>query len=162
MAHHLDPPIARQDVRLDITDLYLFRSETGTVFVINVCHSIAGDIPTPGYHPEGMYEFKADLNGDAVEELTCRSTFEERDPAGKQRFASRRLTGADAVDPHAPGTVVTQGITGQTATTAFGLRPCYSSANETSTKKRWSVSSERFTPLFKVARLLIPFFTRMG
>jgi hypothetical protein len=48
MAHHLDSPIARQDVRLDITDLYLFRGETGTVFVINVCHSIAGDIPTPG------------------------------------------------------------------------------------------------------------------
>jgi hypothetical protein len=32
--------------------------------------TIAGDIPTPGYHPEGIYEFKADLNGDAVEELT--------------------------------------------------------------------------------------------
>jgi hypothetical protein len=70
MAHHLDSRIARQDVRLDITDLYLFRGETGTVFVINVCHSIAGDIPTPGHHPEGIYEFKADLNGDAVEELT--------------------------------------------------------------------------------------------
>jgi hypothetical protein len=40
------------------------------VFVINVCDSIAGDIPTPGYHPEGIYEFKADLNGDVVEELT--------------------------------------------------------------------------------------------
>ena len=42
MSHHLDSPIARQDVRLDITDLYVFRGETGTVFVINVCHSIAG------------------------------------------------------------------------------------------------------------------------
>ena len=42
MSHHLDSPIARQDIRLDITDLYVFRGETGTVFVINVCHSIAG------------------------------------------------------------------------------------------------------------------------
>ncbi len=25
MSHHLDSPIARQDVRLDITDLYVFR-----------------------------------------------------------------------------------------------------------------------------------------
>ena len=58
MSHHLDCPIARQDVRLDITDLYLFRGEIGTVFIINVCHSIAGNIPVPGYHPEGMYEFK--------------------------------------------------------------------------------------------------------
>ena len=34
MSHHLDSPLARQDVRLDITDLYVFRGETGTVFVI--------------------------------------------------------------------------------------------------------------------------------
>ena len=39
MSHHLDSPIARQDVRLDITDLYAFRGQVGTVFVINVCHS---------------------------------------------------------------------------------------------------------------------------
>jgi hypothetical protein len=62
MSHHLDSPIARQDVRLDITDLYLFDGQTGTVFVINVCHSL-GDPPVPGYHPEGMYEFKIDLDG---------------------------------------------------------------------------------------------------
>jgi hypothetical protein len=42
MSHHLDSPIARQDVRLDITDLYVCRGETGPVFAINVCHSIAG------------------------------------------------------------------------------------------------------------------------
>ncbi len=83
MSHHLDSPIARQDVRLDITDLYVFRGETGTVFTMNVCHSIAGGIPVPGYHPEGMYEFKIDLDGDAVEELTYRITFGERDTAGK-------------------------------------------------------------------------------
>ena len=34
MSHHLDSPLARQDIRLDITDLYLFRGEIGTVFVI--------------------------------------------------------------------------------------------------------------------------------
>jgi hypothetical protein len=58
MSHHLDSPIARQDIRLDITDLYVFPGETGTVFVIDLCHSIFGPIPAPGYHPEGMYEFK--------------------------------------------------------------------------------------------------------
>ncbi|WP_407154879.1 hypothetical protein [Bradyrhizobium sp. STM 3557] len=65
MSHHLDSPIARQDARLDITDLYCFRGERGTVLIINVCHSIAGQIPTSGFHPEGMYEFKIDLNEDA-------------------------------------------------------------------------------------------------
>ena len=47
MSHHLDSPLARQDVRLDITDLYVFRGETGTVFVINVCHSIANPPSQP-------------------------------------------------------------------------------------------------------------------
>ncbi len=42
MSHHLDSPLARQDVRLDITDLYVFRGETGTAFAITVCHPLAG------------------------------------------------------------------------------------------------------------------------
>jgi hypothetical protein len=122
MSHHLDSPIARQDIRLDITDLYVFRGEVGTVFVINVCHSIAGEIPAPGYHPEGMYEIKIDLNRDAVEELTYRLTFDPRDVAGKQRYVLRRIAGAAATDPHSTGTVVCQGTTGEIVTTSSGLR----------------------------------------
>ncbi len=122
MSHHLDSPIARQDIRLDITDLYVFRGETGTVFAINVCHSIFGPIPAPGYHPEGMYEFKIDLNGDAVEDLTYRFKFKERDPLGNQAYTVERLTGADAIDPSVSGTVVAQGATGEFVRTASGLR----------------------------------------
>jgi hypothetical protein len=122
MSHHLDSPIARQDIRLDITDLYCFRGETGTVFVINVCHSIAGEVPVPGYHPEGFYEFKVDLNRDAVEELTYRIAFDERDAAGKQRFVLRRIAGSDAVLPHAQGDVIAQGSTDEIVTTAAGVR----------------------------------------
>ena len=122
MSHHLDSPIARQDIRLDITDLYVFRGETGTVFVINVCHSIAGPIPAPGWHPEGMYEFKVDLNGDAVEDITYRLTFDERDQHGRQRYIVRCIRDAQAVGPHAAGTVVAQGTTGETTTTAVGVR----------------------------------------
>jgi hypothetical protein len=36
MSHHLDSPLAQQDVRLDITDLYVFRGDDGTVFAMNV------------------------------------------------------------------------------------------------------------------------------
>lgn len=122
MSHHLDSPIARQDIRLDITDLYVFRGERGTVFAINVCHSIAGPIPEPGYHPEGMYEFKIDLNGDAIEDITYRFKFDKRDGRGQQRYVLRRITGADAVDPDAAGDVVAEGITGKTTTTETGLR----------------------------------------
>jgi hypothetical protein len=122
MSHHPDSPIARKDVRLDITDLYVFRGETGTALVINLCPSIAGNIPIPGYHPEGRYEFKIDLNDDAIEELTFRVTFDPRDLAGKQRFVLRRITGADAAEQSAAGTVIAQGVTGEAVTTAAGVR----------------------------------------
>src|SRR5579862_620181 len=122
MSHHLDSPIARKDVRLDITDLYVFSGETGTAFVINVCPSIAGDIPIPGYHPEGRYEFKIDLNDDAIEDLTYRITFDQRDFAGNQRFVLRRITGTDAAEQNAVGTVVLQGATGEAVTTPAGVR----------------------------------------
>ena len=122
MSHHLDSPIARQDIRLDITDVYLFRGERGTVFVINVCHSIAGPIASPGYHPEGMYEFKIDLDGDAIEDVTYRINFDARDANGSQRFVLRCIRGAGAVDPHAAGTVIAQGTTGEPVVTSTGLR----------------------------------------
>jgi hypothetical protein len=122
MSHHLDSPIARQDIRLDITDLYVFRGQIGTVFAINVCHSIFGPIPVPGYHPEGMYEFKIDRNRDAIEDITYRFTFAERDSNGQQKYVLRRLTGPEAVDPHAPGTVIAEGSTGETINTPTGLR----------------------------------------
>jgi hypothetical protein len=122
MSHHLDSPIARQDIRLDITDLYVFRGEIGTVFVINVCHSIFGPIPAPGYHPEGMYEFKVDLNGDAVEDITYRITFDERDKLGKQRYGLRCIRGGEAVNPDAAGTVLAQDATGEGVATAAGVR----------------------------------------
>ncbi len=122
MSHHLDSPLARQDIRLDITDLYVFRGEVGTVFVINVCHSIFGPVPVPGYHPEGMYEFKVDCDGDAIEDLTYRITFDQRDSAGRQRFTLRRLVGKDARDPHAAGVMLVEGATGDTAAGPNGLR----------------------------------------
>ena len=90
--------------------------------MIDLCHSIFGPIPVPGYHPEGMYEFKIDLNGDAVEDLTYRFTFDERDAHGKQRYVVRRITGADAANPDAAGTVVALGTAGEIVTTPDGLR----------------------------------------
>lgn len=122
MSHHLDSPIARQDIRLDITDLYVFKGELGTVLAINVCHSIFGPIPAPGYHPEGMYEFKIDFDGDAVEDLTYRLTFDERDAQGKQRFTLREIKGKEAANQEAPGTVLGAGITDETASTESGIR----------------------------------------
>jgi hypothetical protein len=122
MSHHLDSPIALQDLRLDLTDLYAFKGEKGTVLVVNTCSSVTGEVPTPGFHPEGMYEFKIDLDGDAVEDLTYRFTFDERDAAGKQRFVVHRIAGRDAMDPNAAGVMLAEGVTGETVVTPSGLR----------------------------------------
>jgi hypothetical protein len=122
VSHHLDSPLARQDVRLDITDLYAFRGERGTVLAINVCHSIAPDVKVPGYHPEGRYELKADLDGDHVEDVTFRFSFGERDADGLQDVRLVRLDGADARDPHAAGTLLVAGRTEQTLESPGGLR----------------------------------------
>lgn len=122
MSHHLNSPIARQDVRLDITDLYVFRGESGTALVINLCHSIAGAVPEPGFHPEGMYEFKIDLDGDAIEDITYRFKFDKRGAHGQQRYALSAIIGADAVDPDRPGKLIAEGITGKAMVAESGLR----------------------------------------
>jgi hypothetical protein len=122
MSHHLDSPLARQDVRLDITDLYVFRGTEGTVFVVNVNSSLAGPDAPQGFHPEAQYLIKIDLDGTAVEGLAYRCTFGERDAGGQQTVELRRLAGRDAQDPTAIGTVLAQGETGTTMMGIGGLR----------------------------------------
>ena len=105
MAHHLDSPNARKDVRLDISDFYPFRGEQGTVFVMNVNHSIATQVTgkqvPKGFHPEARYEFKIDTDSDAVEDLSYRLTLGPLDANGSQALELRRLTSAEASDAHA-------------------------------------------------------------
>lgn len=122
MSHHLDSPLARQDIRLDITDLYVFGGQTGTVLIINVCHSLGGEVAVPGFHPEARYEFKVDLDGDAVEDITYRVTFGESSAFGGQSFSVHRISGLAAVDPSAPGVPVAQGHSGTAITSAHGVR----------------------------------------
>jgi hypothetical protein len=110
MSHHLDSPEARSDARLNITDYYVFRGETGTVFAIDVNPSIAGPDAPKGFHPEGKYEFRIDGDGDLIPELIYRLTFGERDDAGQQSVELRRLTGADIDDELAAGTLLAQGV----------------------------------------------------
>jgi hypothetical protein len=121
MSHHLDSPLARQDVRLDITDMYVFRGETGTALVMDVSHSL-GEPAVPGFHPEGKYEFKIDTDGDHVEDVTYRFVFDERDAAGKQRFVLRKLTGPEAANDFADGQVIAQGVQGEEVTGSDGVR----------------------------------------
>lgn len=118
MSHHLDSPEARQDPRLDISDVYVFRGATGTVFVMNT-NPLSGN---GGFHPEALYEFKVDTDGDAVEDLTFRVTFGTPYPAGQQRIELRYLEGHAARDRDANGRLVAQGMTGEDSPGVGGMR----------------------------------------
>lgn len=61
MSHHLDTPLARQNGRLYIDDLYVFPGQDSTVLVMDVNSTITGPDVTPGLHPEARYEFKVHL-----------------------------------------------------------------------------------------------------
>ncbi|KRD06996.1 hypothetical protein ASE48_13790 [Mycobacterium sp. Root265] len=129
MSHHLDSPTARQDVRLDITDLYVFDGDGGTALMLNVCHSLGG-ATTPGFHPEGRYEFKIDLNGDSTEDLTYRATFTETDTQGRQNFTIHRIAGAAATDPFAEGVLILSGHTNGPVETDSGARAWAAKVND--------------------------------
>ncbi|MCG5216470.1 DUF4331 family protein [Streptosporangium soli] len=118
MSHHLDSPLARQDKRLDISDVYLFRGTSGTVFVINV-NPLSG---SDGFHPEALYEFKVDADGDAVEDITYRATFGPGEADGRQSIELRRLEGPDARNRDATGVIVATGRTDEEIVGEDGVR----------------------------------------
>jgi hypothetical protein len=127
MSHHLDSPQARADVRLDITDYYLFRGQTGTVFAVNIDPSIAGPDAPRGFHPDARYEFRIDADDDQIPDLTYRLAFGPADQAGCQAVELRRLTGQDAdADPNEvlaePGEVLARGRTGTAVDGARGVK----------------------------------------
>jgi len=122
MSHHLDSPLAREDTRLDITDVYLFRGTTGTVFVMNSNSSIADRKYPEHFHPEALYEFKVDTDGDAVEDVTFRVSFGPGETDGRQALKLRRLDGAASQDRKAEGVVLAQGHTDEHITGQNGVR----------------------------------------
>jgi hypothetical protein len=122
MSHHLDSPAARADARLNISDVYVFRGERGTVLVMDVCSESAGPEAPKGFHPEARYEFKIDSTGDAVEDLAFRITFGARETDGTQAVELRRIVGSQAADDSAEGTVLLVGMVGRTLSAEGGLR----------------------------------------
>ncbi len=114
MSHHLDSPASRRDPRLNVTDTYVFDGDRGTTLAMMLNTSLAGKDRVPGFHPEARYEFKIHF-GEERESLTYRITFDEADTDGTQAMTVNRLTGADAQDDGASGTVIAQGRTGAVA-----------------------------------------------
>ncbi len=117
MSHHLDTPLARQNGRLYIDDLYVFRGVGSTVLIMDVNSTVTGPDIQDGLHPEGRYEIKVHVDGADHEGLTLRVTAEgEPDRDGVQAVSLRTLTGDEARDDDATGTLVVRGCTGEGAT----------------------------------------------
>jgi hypothetical protein len=88
MSHHASGPnfgFPRGDARLDMTDLYAFlkKGDAGkSIIVLNVHPSFRLDSPEPTtsepFKPGALYEFKIDINGDALADLGCSLQFAVR------------------------------------------------------------------------------------
>ncbi|MEU8081007.1 DUF4331 family protein [Catellatospora citrea] len=114
MSHHLDTPLARQNGRLYIDDLYVFQGDASTVFIVDVNSTITGPDVQAGLHPEARYEFKVHVDDGAFEELTLRIAADgEPDAGGRQTITVRSLTGDEARDDSAEGTLLASGRTGE-------------------------------------------------
>lgn len=134
MSPNLGSPPAREDPRLNITDLFTFKGETGTVLVMGVNTSLA--CGEPGFHPDGRYEFKIHLDDSPTETMTLRFEFgdAESDPATAtatattttttttQGWSAFRLDGMVARDDAADGELVLEGTTSVAAASTTGIR----------------------------------------
>ena len=115
MSHHLDTPLARQNGQLYTDDLYVFPGDETTVFVMDVNSTITGPDVQPGFHPEARYEIKVHFDGADYEELTYRVSFDKATAGRGQPFRVHVLTGDEARDDGATGTLVVEGETGRPA-----------------------------------------------
>ncbi len=117
MSHHASGPnfgFPRDDARLDMTDLYAFAKPGDpdkSILILNVHPSFRLDSPKPTttepFKPGALYEFKIDINGDAVADI-CYSVQFASSENGKQTATVRRTLGAQAVGIGDEGEVIVE------------------------------------------------------
>lgn len=122
VSHHLDVPAAREDGRVDLCDLYVFDGgEPDTTVLIMTVDPDAGVTSPTSFHPDVVYEFKLDTNGDAIEEVSYRIRFGESDANGDQPITVLRAEGERAQNG-ADGEPLAQGKTNEEVSLATGGR----------------------------------------
>ena len=116
-ADHLDAPSAKADHRVDITDIYVFRTgSTGTALVLNV-DGLMSPASTRGaiFRRNTLYELKVDTNGNGSADIAYRVRFgtptTHGDGTRSQPYTVRRATGAAARRNEWTGPVVATGVT---------------------------------------------------
>jgi hypothetical protein len=141
MSHHFDTKLAKEDPSLNLCDFYLFEGPSGkTVMAMTVNPDVGLSAPDT-LHPEGLYAFRFDLNGDAKEEVTFKFRFGEprhRDGSAHahiQPFVVRKATGDDALRGDA-GESLVEGETGSVATDSGSSCVCWD-CSRSICGKRW-------------------------
>lgn len=139
MSHHFDTKLAREDPSLNLCDFYLFDGPSGKTVMAMTVNPDAGLSAPDTLHPEGLYAFRFDLNGDAREAVTFKFRFGEprhgygSEHAGLGSFVVRKATGRDALRGDA-GESLVEGETGSVATNSeirayVGIAPELFAAN---------------------------------
>jgi hypothetical protein len=115
-ADHLDAPGVKKDARIDVTDIYAFKSKGGTTLVMNVNPLTSpADTKTAKFRVSTIYQFNIDTNLDAYADIAYRVRFSNTRTTSNgtvvQDYTIKRATGADARINRWNGTVVDTGRT---------------------------------------------------
>ncbi len=123
MSHHIDSPAAKEDGRVDITDIYVFAGEAAnTTVLIMAVNPLAGELSPTTFRSGALYDFKIDTNADIIEDIDYRITFGEPDSSGIQRIDLRRLEGSAATEYGSDGNLIAAGNTGEIISVGDGGR----------------------------------------
>jgi Domain of unknown function (DUF4331) len=127
MSHHFDTQVAKDDSRLNILDMYIFEGATPqTTAMILTTNPDAGIFAPLTLHPEGLYAFRFDTNGDGNADIAFKFVFEEPrhadgdDSRHEQRFRVLRAVEGEFAG-HA-GQLLVDGVVGETVRTAEGIQ----------------------------------------
>jgi hypothetical protein len=117
-ADHLKFP--GDDTRLDLTDVYAFRSAENqgkTVLIIDSNPTVRAPIELPPtvitrreFHPDAVYRINIDNDGDALADVAFTFTFSEPGNGGAQTGTAYHAAGARAREPGAVGQVLASSI----------------------------------------------------
>jgi hypothetical protein len=119
MSHHFDTQHAKADPRLNLCDVYVFEGNSDSTVFVMTMNADAGISSPDIMHPEGLYAFRIDLNGDAKEELAFKFRFGEPkhldgdEHIHVQSFKVLRSTQEEIAND--AGSVLLEGTTGITA-----------------------------------------------
>ena len=122
-ADHLDSPLVKIDARVDITDVYAWRTSASTTTLAVNVNPLTAPADTKGarFRQTALYEIKVDTTGDAVADIAYRIKFSNltrfSDGTNTQAFTVKRAVGAAARRTEWTGTTVAVGRTSRYGST---------------------------------------------